>query len=44
MLERFGHGGDLKTAREIFGFPEDEFLDYSSNMNPFGPPLVWRKL
>lgn len=38
MLERFGHGGDLKTARETFGFREDEFLDYSSNMNPFGPP------
>lgn len=44
MLERFGHGGDLKTAREIFGFPEDEFLDYSSNMNPFGPPPCVEKI
>jgi len=38
MLERYGHGGDLRTAREAFGLAEDEFLDFSSNMNPFGPP------
>ncbi|MFC4775285.1 cobyric acid synthase [Paenibacillus sp. GCM10023252] len=38
MLERYGHGGDLRTAAEAFGVPQDEFLDYSSNMNPLGPP------
>lgn len=37
-LERYGHGGDLRTAAETFGGGTDRFLDYSSNMNPFGPP------
>jgi threonine-phosphate decarboxylase len=37
-LERYGHGGDLRTAAETFGGTADRFLDYSSNMNPFGPP------
>ncbi|WP_027085772.1 threonine-phosphate decarboxylase CobD [Cohnella panacarvi] len=39
-LERYGHGGDLLTATEAFGRPEEDWLDYSSNMNPFGPPEV----
>jgi threonine-phosphate decarboxylase len=38
MLERYGHGGDLHTAEEKFGRRSGSFLDYSSNMNPFGPP------
>jgi len=39
MLEQYGHGGDLDTAAELFGRPPDgDFLDYSSNMNPLGPP------
>ncbi|MFX3635555.1 MAG: threonine-phosphate decarboxylase CobD [Candidatus Pristimantibacillus sp.] len=38
MLERYGHGGDLRTAEENFGLPADQYIDYSSNMNPFGPP------
>ena len=38
MLERYGHGGDLLTASELFGQPVNMFLDYSSNMNPAGPP------
>ncbi|WNQ10228.1 threonine-phosphate decarboxylase CobD [Paenibacillus aurantius] len=38
MLERYGHGGDLLTAEETFGREADTFLDFSSNMNPFGPP------
>lgn len=37
-LERYGHGGDLWTAAETFGGDKGRFLDYSSNMNPFGPP------
>ncbi|MVO98962.1 threonine-phosphate decarboxylase [Paenibacillus sp. N10] len=38
MLERYGHGGDLLTAEEKFGRSRGEFLDFSSNMNPLGPP------
>lgn len=38
MLERYGHGGDLWTAEEAFGRPKEQFLDFSSNMNPLGPP------
>lgn len=38
MLERYGHGGDLTTAEAVFGKPSGQFLDFSSNMNPFGPP------
>lgn len=38
MLERYGHGGDLRTAEENFGLPAHQYVDYSSNMNPFGPP------
>ncbi|MFF2482543.1 threonine-phosphate decarboxylase CobD [Paenibacillus sp. NPDC058071] len=38
MLERYGHGGDLQTAAEMYGKPASGFLDFSSNMNPFGPP------
>lgn len=37
-LEQFGHGGDLRTAEEIYGIAADEWLDFSSNMNPAGPP------
>lgn len=40
MLERHGHGGDLWTAAEMFGKSKDEFLDFSSNMNPLGPPAA----
>lgn len=40
MLERFGHGGDLWTAEEAFGRPKEQFLDFSSNMNPLGPPAA----
>ncbi|CAM4270732.1 threonine-phosphate decarboxylase [Paenibacillus endophyticus] len=38
MLERYGHGGDLRTAEEAFDIPAQKFVDFSSNMNPFGPP------
>lgn len=39
-LERFGHGGDLWTADEVYGRPVEGWLDYSSNMNPWGPPDI----
>lgn len=38
MIERYGHGGDLRSAAEIYGIHEKDLLDYSSNMNPLGPP------
>ncbi|PYI57505.1 cobyric acid synthase [Paenibacillus flagellatus] len=38
MLEQYGHGGDLTTAETLYGRPAGGFLDFSSNMNPFGPP------
>ncbi|MFF2888200.1 threonine-phosphate decarboxylase CobD [Paenibacillus sp. NPDC057967] len=44
MLERYGHGGDLRTAEECFGLPSSSFLDYSSNMNPLGPPDAVREV
>lgn len=40
MLEKFGHGGDLLTAQELYGIPAERFADFSANMNPFGPPAV----
>lgn len=39
-LERYGHGGDLWTATEAYGSPAEGWLDYSSNMNPWGPPEI----
>ncbi|MDR6878435.1 threonine-phosphate decarboxylase CobD [Bacillus sp. 3255] len=44
MLERYGHGGDLWTAEETFGRPKEQFLDFSSNMNPLGPPPVVKQI
>ncbi|WP_422658147.1 threonine-phosphate decarboxylase CobD [Paenibacillus sp. EC2-1] len=38
MLERYGHGGDLETAAETYGIAESQFLDFSANINPLGPP------
>lgn len=37
MLERFGHGGDWHTAADLFG-EREQWLDFSANMNPLGPP------
>jgi threonine-phosphate decarboxylase len=44
MLERYGHGGDIKSAEEAFGKRMEPFIDFSSNMNPWGPPLVVKSL
>ncbi|WP_339171996.1 MULTISPECIES: threonine-phosphate decarboxylase [unclassified Paenibacillus] len=38
MLEKYGHGGDLLTAAELYGEAGGTFLDYSANINPLGPP------
>ncbi|WP_409299262.1 threonine-phosphate decarboxylase CobD [Peribacillus sp. SCS-26] len=36
MLEQYGHGGDLETARDLFGIKDP--IDFSANINPLGPP------
>ncbi|TVY04363.1 threonine-phosphate decarboxylase CobD [Cohnella terricola] len=38
ILEPYGHGGDLLTASGRFGIAPGEWLDYSANINPLGPP------
>ncbi|WP_150265780.1 pyridoxal phosphate-dependent aminotransferase [Paenibacillus tepidiphilus] len=38
MLEKYGHGGDLLTAAELYGEGSGVFLDFSANINPLGPP------
>ncbi|HZG55211.1 threonine-phosphate decarboxylase CobD [Paenibacillus sp.] len=43
MLERYGHGGDLETASALYGRAPDDFVDFSSNMNPWGPPAGARE-
>lgn len=37
-IEQFGHGGDLHTAADAFGLRQADFLDFSANINPLGPP------
>jgi threonine-phosphate decarboxylase len=44
MLERFGHGGDVWTAEEAFGRSREQFIDFSANMNPFGPPAIVKEI
>ena len=37
-MEKYGHGGDLVTASAVFGVSEDQWTDFSANINPLGPP------
>lgn len=32
------HGGNLEWAAERYGIPPGDFIDFSSNLNPLGPP------
>ena len=41
---RLRHGGELRSFAEKFGIPEGEILDFSSNINPLGPPASVRKV
>lgn len=43
-VERFGHGGDLLTASEIFQRGHDEWIDFSSNIYPYGPPGIVKQV
>lgn len=38
QMEQHGHGGDRWTAGELWGRPAKNFLDFSANINPLGPP------
>lgn len=38
VLEVYGHGGDLWTASARYGIASDQFIDFSANINPLGPP------
>ncbi|WP_249435986.1 threonine-phosphate decarboxylase CobD [Paenibacillus sp. Marseille-Q4541] len=38
MIEIYGHGGDVETAAARYGLHAADFLDYSANINPLGPP------
>lgn len=45
MIERFGHGGDLETATATFGVRREQWVDFSANINPLGPPQqVWSRI
>jgi threonine-phosphate decarboxylase len=37
-IEKYGHGGDLLTARQLFHKDTTHLLDFSANINPLGPP------
>ncbi|XJZ28675.1 threonine-phosphate decarboxylase CobD [Bacillota bacterium Lsc_1132] len=38
LIEKYGHGGDLLTAHQLFNKDSSQFLDFSANINPLGPP------
>jgi len=38
------HGADIYDASAKYGFKSDEFLDYSSNINPLGIPPELKKI
>ena len=41
---RLRHGGELRQFAEKFGIPERDILDFSSNINPWGPPDSVKKV
>lgn len=43
-VERFGHGGDLLSASELYGKSPGEWIDFSSNIYPYGPPPVVKQV
>ena len=43
-METHKHGGNLTRLSRISGFPEDEILDFSANINPLGLPEWFRSV
>lgn len=43
-VERYGHGGDLLSAGELYGKSPCEWIDFSSNIYPYGPPPVVKRV
>jgi len=39
-----GHGGDILSASQRSGLRPDDIVDFSSNINPLGPPEAVRRL
>ncbi len=39
-----GHGGDIVSASELAGIPAGDTIDFSSNVNPLGPPEQMKKI
>lgn len=35
-----GHGGDIFTIATIIGCRPEDIVDFSSNINPLGPPAA----
>ncbi len=45
MFFQYQHGGNLSGAAREFGQNEQNFLDFSANINPSGPsPQVWQAI
>ncbi|MCL5986736.1 MAG: threonine-phosphate decarboxylase CobD [Actinobacteria bacterium] len=38
MIEPSQHGGNLRFASQKYGLKEEDFADFSANLNPLGPP------
>lgn len=41
---RIRHGGELRHFSQALGIPEKEILDFSSNINPLGPPACVKEV
>jgi threonine-phosphate decarboxylase len=38
------HGGDVRGIARAYGRPVDDFIDFSANINPLGPPIAVQTL
>ncbi|MDR0362029.1 MAG: aminotransferase class I/II-fold pyridoxal phosphate-dependent enzyme [Planctomycetota bacterium] len=44
MSERFNHGGDVEGMADGLGVRTEDILDFSANINPYGPPDGWLEI
>jgi threonine-phosphate decarboxylase len=44
MTWDYSHGGDILSAKDSFGLFEDDFLDFSSNINAVGYPKILEEI